>query len=436
MSALIPSHDVAQWLLGIVQTVCDAIGLRHDLRIEQVIYVIFICAFAIGLGYLIRVLVVLAARKIIQLKKTDFGTELLNRHVLTKCSHIITPLVILALIPFAFEPSSSVLKVIQKIVEIYLTIMFGVGFNAVIDFIWYNYDRHANKENHPLKGIKNVAKGIVWIIITIICLSMLINKSPVALLGGLGAFAAALMLIFKDSILGFVAGIQLSSNDMLRVGDWIVVPSTIANGVVVDVSLTVVKVQNWDNTIVMIPPYSLISGSFQNWRGMSDSGVRQIDRSVLIDNTSIVTVDEAFVSDMVAKYPLLKEFVDNRQQDIKAGKTMVFNGGVAPVNGTLDTNLGLYRAYLCRYLLNHPAISNDNNIIVRLMTPDANGTPLDIYCFTNTTDWLAYEAIRSQIFEHLAASATDFGLRVFNNTFSGQITVDDQSKPSAPQQPH
>lgn len=436
MSALIPSHDVAQWLLGIVQTFCDAVGLRHDPRIEQIIYVIIICAFAVGLGYLIRVLVVLAARKIIQLKKTDFGTELLNRHVLTKCSHIITPMVILALIPFAFEPSSSVLKIIQKIVEIYLTIMFGVGFNAIIDFIWYNYDRHANKENHPLKGIKNVAKGIVWIIITIICLSLLFNKSPVALLGGLGAFAAALMLIFKDSILGFVAGIQLSSNDMLRVGDWIVVPSTIANGVVVDVSLTVVKVQNWDNTIVMIPPYSLISGSFQNWRGMSDSGVRQIDRSVIIDNTSIATVDEQFVSDMVAKYPLLKEFVDNRQQDIKAGKTMVFNGGVAPVNGTLDTNLGLYRAYLCRYLLNHPAISNDNNIIVRLMTPDANGTPLDIYCFTNTTDWLAYEAIRSQIFEHLAASATDFGLRIFNNTFSGQITVNAQAQPSAPQQPH
>lgn len=436
MSALIPSHDVAQWLLGIVQTLCDAIGLRHDPRIEQIIYVILICAFAIGIAYVIRKIVVFITRKIIQIKKTDFGTELLNRHVISKCSHIITPLVILALIPFAFESNSSVLKVIQRIMEIYLTIMFGVGFNAVIDFIWYNYDRHANKENHPLKGVKNVAKGIVWIIITIICLSIVINKSPMALLGGLGAFAAALMLIFKDSILGFVAGIQLSSNDMLRVGDWIVVPSTIANGVVIDVSLTVVKVQNWDNTIVMIPPYSLISGSFQNWRGMSDSGVRQIDRSVLIDNTSIVSVDEQFVSDMVAKYPLLKEFVDNRQQDIKAGKTMVFNGGVAPVNGTLDTNLGLYRAYLCRYLLNHPAISNDNNIIVRLMTPDANGTPLDIYCFTNTTDWLAYEAIRSQIFEHLAASATDFGLRVFNNTFSGQITVDDQSKPSVQQQPH
>lgn len=423
MTALIPSHDIAQWLLGIVKTICDAIGLGHDPQVEQIVYVVLICAFAIVLAYLIRRAVIFIVRKIIKLKKTDFGTELLNRKVVTRCSHIITPIVILALIPFAFDHDSSLLRVMQRILYIYMTVMFGVGCNAVIGFIWYNYNSHANKENHPLKGVMNVAKGIVWIIITIICLSIIINKSPMALLGGLGAFAAALMLIFKDSILGFVAGIQLSSNDMLRVGDWIVVPSTIANGVVIDVSLTVVKVQNWDNTIIMLPPYSLVSTSFQNWRGMSDSGVRQIDRSVIIDNTSIVPATDELITAMVAKYPLLKEFVDKRQADIKAGKSMVFNGGVAPVNGTLDTNLGLYRAYLCRYLLNHPAISNDNNIIVRLMTPDANGTPLDIYCFTATTDWLAYEAIRSQLFEHIAASSADFGLRIFNATYNGQITV-------------
>lgn len=431
MITLIPSHDIAQWLLGIVRTICDAIGLRNDPQIQQIAYVIIVSAFGLLIAYLIRKGIIFIASKLIQIKKTDFGTELLNRHVITKCSHIIPPLVILALLPFAFDQTSPLLRFVRSLVQIYLTIMFGVGFDSVIDFIWYNFDRHANKENHPLKGVKNVAKGIVWIIITIICLSIIINKSPMALLGGLGAFAAALMLIFKDSILGFVAGIQLSSNDMLRVGDWIVVPSTIANGVVIDVSLTVVKVQNWDNTIVMIPPYSLISASFQNWRGMSDSGVRQIDRSVLIDNTSIVAIDDAFVSSMVAKYPLLKEFVDQRRADIKEGTTMVFNGGTAPVNGTLDTNLGLYRAYLCRYLLNHPAISNDNNIIVRLMTPDANGTPLDIYCFTNTTDWLAYEAIRSQVFEHLAASAADFGLRIYNATFSGRITLADNDTAAA-----
>lgn len=428
MTALIPSHDIAQWLLGIVKTICDAIGLGHDPQVEQIVYVVLICAFAIVLAYLIRRAVIFIVRKMIKLKKTDFGTELLNRKVVTRCSHIITPIVILALIPFAFDHDSSLLRVMQRILYVYMTVMFGVGCNAVIGFIWYNYNSHANKENHPLKGVMNVAKGIVWIIITIICLSIIINKSPMALLGGLGAFAAALMLIFKDSILGFVAGIQLSSNDMLRVGDWIVVPSTIANGVVIDVSLTVVKVQNWDNTIIMLPPYSLVSTSFQNWRGMSDSGVRQIDRSVIIDNTSIVPATDELITAMVAKYPLLKEFVDKRQADIKAGKSMVFNGGVAPVNGTLDTNLGLYRAYLCRYLLNHPAISNDNNIIVRLMPSDANGTPLDIYCFTATTDWLAYEAIRSQLFEHIAASSADFGLRIFNATYNGQVTLTQPSK--------
>lgn len=430
MTALIPSHDIAQWLLGIVRDICGWMGLRSDPQIEQIAYVILISAFAVGLGYVIRRAVIFAVRKIIRLRKTDFGTELLNQHVVTKCSHIIPPLVILALLPFAFEHTSAVLRIVNRLVYIYLTIMFGVGCNAIIGFVWYNYNRRANKENHPLKGVMNVAKGIVWIIITIISLSIIIDKSPMALLGGLGAFAAALMLIFKDSILGFVAGIQLSSNDMLRVGDWIVVPSTIANGIVIDVSLTVVKVQNWDNTIVMLPPYSLVSTSFQNWRGMSDSGVRQIDRSVIIDNTSIVAATDAFVSDMVGKYPLLKDFVTQRQADAKEGKTMVFNGGVAPVNGTLDTNLGLFRAYMCRYLLTHPAIAHDQNIIVRLMTPDANGTPLDIYCFTATTDWLAYEAIRSQLFEHIATSAADFGLRIFNATYNGQITVANGSAPA------
>ncbi|MDE6199399.1 MAG: mechanosensitive ion channel family protein [Muribaculaceae bacterium] len=430
MTALIPSHDIAQWLLGIVRDICGWMGLRSDPQIEQIAYVILISTFAVGLGYVIRRAVIFAVRKIIRLRKTDFGTELLNQHVVTKCSHIIPPLVILALLPFAFEHTSAVLRIVNRLVYIYLTIMFGVGCNAIIGFAWYNYNRRANKENHPLKGVMNVAKGIVWIIITIISLSIIIDKSPMALLGGLGAFAAALMLIFKDSILGFVAGIQLSSNDMLRVGDWIVVPSTIANGIVIDVSLTVVKVQNWDNTIVMLPPYSLVSTSFQNWRGMSDSGVRQIDRSVIIDNTSIVAATDAFVSDMVGKYPLLKDFVAQRQADAKEGKPMVFNGGVAPVNGTLDTNIGLFRAYMCRYLLTHPAIAHDQNIIVRLMTPDANGTPLDIYCFTATTDWLAYEAIRSQLFEHIATSAADFGLRIFNATYNGRITVANGSAPA------
>lgn len=423
--AAIPTHDVAQWILKTIKGLLDSIGLKHDPTIEEIIYVAVIVLVAVAVGWLIRVVILFFSKKVLSRRKTVAAQELIKQRVLTKCSHIIPPLVFMALIPFAFESGSTTLHTINKVVGVYLTIMFGIGLGAIITYIWTNYDRKANKDNHPLKGVMNVAKGIMWAILVIICASILIGKSPMTLLAGLGAFAAALMLIFKDSILGFVAGIQLSSNDMLRVGDWIVVPSTIANGVVTDVSLTVVKVQNWDNTMVMLPPYTLVSTSFQNWRGMSESGVRQIDRSVIIDNTSIVPATEQLLTAVAGAYHEMNSYIAARKSEIAKGEANVFNGGTAPVNGTIDTNLGLFRAYMCQYLLAHPKISNDWNIIVRLMNPDNYGTPLDIYCFTNTTEWLAYEAIRSQIFEHIAATAPVFGLRIFNSTYHGEIAVRD-----------
>lgn len=180
----------------------------------------------------------------------------------------------MALLPIALDGEGRWAQVLDRAVYVYAIAMFGVAVTAVFSFVWVRYDQHENTKKLPLKGILNVAKGIVWGIVVIVAVSVMVDKSPAVLLTGLGAFAAALMLIFKDSILGFVAGIQLSQNDMLRVGDWIVVPSTIANGIVTDVTLSVVKVLNWDNTTVMLPPYTLVSTSFQNWRSMSDSGVR------------------------------------------------------------------------------------------------------------------------------------------------------------------
>ena len=241
---------------------------------------------------------------------------------------------------------------------------------------------------------------------------------------GLGAFAAVLMLVFKDSILGLVAGLQLSQNDMLRVGDWIVVPSTIANGIVIDVSLTAVKVQNWDNTIVTLPPYTLISGSFQNWRGMSDSGVRQIARSILIDIYSVTQTTPDFIKKMVTQFPQLKAYVDKVQT---AGHP-IFDPGLATVNGTVDTNLGLYRAYLCEWLLGHPSISSSRQILVRLMAPTDNGIPLQIWCFTSTTAWTAYEAIQSALFEHIAVTAPVFGLQIYNDTSGADVLTIDTKK--------
>lgn len=410
----IPSHDVAQWLLGVVRSVCRFFGLPVDTHIEQIAYILLVSMLAVALGYLIRFIAVRTVHHLLRARSSDFGNALVDHRVVARCALIIPPIVIIVLLPMAFDTTSQLLTASRNLAYVYLAVMIGVAANALISLTWHNYDMRVNRNNHPLKGVMNVAKGIVWIIVAIVSVSILIHKSPMALLGGLGAFAAALMLIFKDSILGFVAGLQLSSNDMLRVGDWIVVPSTIANGIVVDVSLTVVKVQNWDNTIVMLPPYSLVSAPFQNWRGMADSGVRQIDRSIIITADSIASATPEFIDAMVGQYPELRPYVARRRSDVDGGRTMEFNGGTAPVNGTLETNLGLFRAYLCTYLLNHPAIAHDQNIIVRLMPLRPEGVPLDVYCFTSTTDWLAYEAICSQLFEYIITTAPSFHLRLFN----------------------
>ncbi|MDE5821526.1 MAG: mechanosensitive ion channel family protein [Paramuribaculum sp.] len=406
---IIPSHQVASWLLTNIKHFLDLIGLEKDKTIEEIIYVAIIVGGALLIGWIIRRGILFTARKFVKMHKSPGAELFLKQKVLTKCSHIIPPLVILALLPFAFDSRSTLLVIFEKAIYIYTAIVFAIGLNAVLTFIWTRIDEKENTKNLPLKGILNICIGIVWIIVAIVSISVVVGKSPAMLLAGLGVFASALMLVFKDTILGFVAGIQLAENDMLHVGDWIVVPSTIANGIVEDMSLSAVKVRNWDNTIVTLPPYTLISTSFQNWRGMSSSGWRQIARSVIFDAYYIKKCDQELLERVTALYPELKGFVEQTQ---KRGKPD-YNPGLAVVNGTIDTNLGLFRAYMCQYLLNHPLIGTDQQILVRVMTPTGQGIPLQIWCFT-TTAWTAYEAVQSEIFEHIAAVCTDFDLQLFN----------------------
>ena len=205
----------------------------------------------------------------------------------------------------------------------------------------------------------------------------------------------------------------MSQNDMLHVGDWIVVPSTIANGVVLDVSLTTVKVQNWDNTIVTVPPYTLVSTSFQNYRGMSESGARRITKSLTIDLTTVCRLSDEDTDTIVRHYPVLGPFVDKLR---KSGQTAQNDGGLTPINGTIETNLGLFRAYISLYVYNHPQISKSEQILIRLMDPDSDGLPLQIYCFTNTTDWDKYEGIQSSIIEHISTAVADFGLAIYSGS--------------------
>ena len=426
---IIPSHKVAQWLLVHIHRFLDVIGLEKNKTTEEVIYVAIIVVAALAIGWFISYLVRLLLRKIIEVRSPSLAADLKKKSVLIRCCRIIPPLVILALLPFAFTGKSVINTVIIRGLLVYTSVVICMAISSVLSFTWLRFDKERNTKNLPIRGILDTVIGILWVITVIICVAIIVDKSPAVLLTGLGAFAAVLMLIFKDSILGLVAGLQLSQNDMLRVGDWIVVPSTIANGIVKDVSLTAVKVQNWDNTIVTLPPYTLISGSFQNWRGMSASGVRQIAREVLVDIYSITKATPEFIDKIESTYPELKEYIER----LKSNGEPIFDPGLATVNGTLDTNLGLYRAYLCEWLLSHPSISSDNQILVRLMAPTSYGIPLQIWCFTSTNAWTAYEAIQSALFEHIAVTAPVFGLNIYNYS-SGIDTLSVETIPAKTQQ--
>ncbi len=405
--AIIPSHEIAAWLIDKIDMSLDFIGLDRDKIIEELIYVAVIVLIAVVIGWVVRRVVLWGVGRLVTLRYPESGKELMGHKVLSKCSHVIPPVVFLVLIPFAFDAGSVALKWITRVVVSYQLVTVAVAITAVLTFLWGRYNRRRNTRNLPLRGVLVVAKGVVWGIIAIAVVSVLIDKSPAVLFAGLGAFAAALMLIFKDSILGFVAGLQLSQNDMLRVGDWIVVPGTVANGMVEYVSLSVVKVRNWDNTLVMMPPYTLVSTSFQNWRGINEKGVRQIIASIIIDNDSITPISAERLTEITTALPQLKRYITD-------GRDIGYNGGKTPVNGNVDTNIGLMRIYMCDYLLNHEMVSNDFQILVRLLPPTANGTPLQIYCYAVTTEWATFEAVQSNLIEHLISICPTFGITIYN----------------------
>ncbi|MCU0185624.1 mechanosensitive ion channel family protein [Citrobacter freundii] len=271
----------------------------------------------------------------------------------------------------------------------------------------------------PLKGIFQGIKLIAAILVGILMISLLIGQSPAILISGLGAMAAVLMLVFKDPILGLVAGIQLSANDMLKLGDWLEMPKYGADGAVIDIGLTTVKVRNWDNTITTIPTWSLVSDSFKNWSGMSASGGRRIKRSISIDATSIHFLDED-ERQRLHKAHLLKSYLTTRHQEIDAWNQQL-DAPESVLNHRQMTNIGTFRAYLNEYLRHHPRIRKDMTLMVRQLAPDDHGLPIEIYAFTNTVVWLEYESIQADIFDHIFAVVEEFGLRIHQSPTGNDI---------------
>ena len=263
----------------------------------------------------------------------------------------------------------------------------------------------------PLRGIFQGLKLVAAILIGIMIVSLLMGKSPLLLLSGLGAMTAVLMLVFKDPILGLVAGIQLSANDMLKIGDWLEMPKYGADGAVTDIGLTTVKVRNWDNTVTTIPTYALISDSFKNWRSMSESGGRRIKRSLNIDTGSVHFLSEE-EQRRLQRNPLLHSYLNVKTQELSQHNQEIAVDLASPLNGRRLPNLGTLRAYLEAYLRAHPRIHQNMTLMVRQLAPTPEGLPLEIYAFTNTTVWAEYESIQADIFDHILAVIDEFGLRV------------------------
>ncbi|MCR2804494.1 mechanosensitive ion channel family protein [Paenibacillus soyae] len=370
---------------------------------------------AIGLlcvaaNWLTKRVVLGVVTSLVEKSRFQWNHYLLKRRVIHKLSHIV-PAIIIYYGSFSFTDYQ---PIIEKGVMIYIVVVLLITVDAVLDVLNDVYTTYDIAKMRPIRGYIQVFKIIFYMIGIILVISNLIGESPLILLSGIGALSAVIMLIFKDSILGLVAGVQLTSNDMVRVGDWIEMPKYGANGDVIDISLNTVKIQNFDKTITTIPTYALISDSFVNWRGMQASGGRRIKRSVYIDAGSI-----AFCTpEMLERYKtihLLEEHILDKEREIEHYNRERGIDRSNRVNGRALTNIGVFRAYVQRYLEEHPRVHRGMTCIVRQLQPEPCGIPLEIYAFSNDVGWAAYEGIQADIFDHLFAVAPEFGLRLFQN---------------------
>ena len=325
----------------------------------------------------------------------------------------VVPLLIIsrgiALVP---NLSESVRTLVTHAAQALIVVSVAMAVVRALTYANELYERLPTSKNRPIKGFVQVAKILVLCGAAIIIISILIDESPLLLLSGLGAITAVLLLVFKDTILSLVASVQLTTNDMLRVGDWISMPSMGADGDVIDISLHTVKIQNFDKTIVTVPTHRLVSDSYANWRGMAEAGGRRIKRSIGLDQNSIRFLSDDEVLDL-KKFKVLEPYLAAKRDEIAAWNAKELDGETAPVNARRFTNIGVFRAYILAYLQWHGRIDDNFTLLVRQLAPGPQGLPIELYCFTNTTIWHEYEGIQSDIFDHLMAILPEFGLRVF-----------------------
>lgn len=366
-----------------------------------------VIALCFVVNYIAKQVLVTAMHRIAARTQTEWDDYFVRRRVFTRLSHIAPALVIYSAAGLFGGWSETVRNVAVAYMGFGALLVVGSALDAVVDI----YRTYEVARDRPIGGYVQALKLFVFVVGGIAVFATLINQSPWKLLSGIGALTAIILLIFKDTILGFVAGIQLSANDMVRIGDWIEAPKFGADGDVLDITLHHVKVQNWDKTISTIPTYALVGDSFRNWRGMQDSGGRRIKRPIHIDMNSVTfcTEDEL---DRFSEFAFLAPYVEAKRSELAAWNEEHAVDMSMPINGRRLTNLGTFRAYVRAYLRSHPLVHQDMTLLVRHLAPTEHGLPIEIYVFTNDIVWANYEGIQADIFDHILAVIPEFGLRV------------------------
>lgn len=384
----------------------------------QTIAVITLFIVAAGMFFLGKFLITKIVGSIIRKSDNKYDDYLLNYHFGTRMAFLIPIYMIRAWIDDTapeFVTFDSFILILTKVFEIitYIGILM-----SLVDSLQGMYNTKDVSKARPIKGVVQVIKIILVIACILLVIAAFTQRDVKSILLGLGTLSAILMLVFKDSILGFVGGIQLTTNDMVRIGDWIVKGE--ADGTVIDIGLTTVKVQNWDNTISTIPTYSLVTDPFTNWRGMSDSGGRRIARSIIIDADTVKFCTPEML-ERFRKYQLVEKYITDTENEITRYNEENGINTSSLVNGRRQTNIGIFRAYLVEYLMNNPNVNKDMTVLVRQQSPTETGIPIQIYCFSKNKNWLPYESIQSDIFDHVFAVVPEFDLRVYQKPSSYSI---------------
>lgn len=410
--------SVGNLVMSEINRSLTTVGIENNLAntLDNFIVLLLIIALSLLATVICRHIILRAVSKLVKQTKASWDDIIFDHKVMVHLSRMVSPILIYIFIPIAFpeHADSELLDLMRRICLIYVVAVFLRFISVFLVAVYQVYNEKEQFKDKPLKGLLQTAQVIIFFIGAIIIVSILINQSPMVLLTGLGASAAILMLVFKDSIMGFVSGVQLSANNMLKVGDWISMPKYNADGTVIEVSLNTVKIRNWDNTITTIPPYLLVSDSFQNWEGMRASGGRRVKRSINIDMTSVCFCTQEML-DKYRKIHLLKDYVEQTEEVVTAhNKERNIDNSVL-VNGRRQTNLGVFRAYLTAYLNSLPTVNHELTCMVRQLQPLETGIPLELYFFSANKDWVPYEGIQADVFDHVLAVIPEFGLRVFQN---------------------